>query len=206
MRLYDDKTKNAISTGNKLLIPDIDSTEDIVFKASYIVSASISCKGKITALFDLIVFGDVRAEEIDVKGRFVCMGQCTVSNSIIVQNDIWCEHLQANTITCHDRIIAQSIDANTVFAESNIIIGKTLAIEKKAQTYQTVICGETAYGAGSIAATKILTSEPLDLDEGEEAIEKPFQYMPKNNACGISYLSEESAKYSRSRLGRRQAW
>ena len=62
--------------------------------------------------------------------------------------------------------MAQSIDADIVQADGNIIIGKTLAVEEKAQTYQKVICGETAYGAGKIIASTILTSEPLDLDDG----------------------------------------
>lgn len=196
MILYDDKTKGAIKSGTQLIIPSIDSTEDITFKASYIVAADLYCAGKITALFDLIVFGDIRAEEIDVKGRLVCMGHCDVSGMVVVQDDIWAENIHAVSVTCHDRIVAQAIDADTVLADGNIIIGKTLAIEKKAQTYQNIICGETAYGAGKIVATTILTSEPLDLDDGEEALESPFQYAPEAGSREISELSRESIKYA----------
>ncbi len=190
MILYDDKTKNIIKTGNQLLIPTIDASEDVTFKASYVVSSDLKCKGKIVALFDLIVFGDVCAQEINVKGRFVCMGCCSVSNAIVVHDDIWCEEINAESITCHDKIVAQSINAEIVIAEGNIIIGKTLEIEEKAQTNQYVICGETAYGAGRIIASSILTVEPLDLDDGEEALESPFQYIP-NVASGeaIGFIS-----------------
>lgn len=196
MILYDDKTKNAIKTGNQLLYPNINQFDDVTFKASYIISGDLHCTGKISALFDLIVFGDVIAEEMDIKGRFVCMGRCDISGTIIVQNDIWAEDIQANSVVCHDRIVAQSIDADTVIADSNIIIGKTLAIEKKAQTYQNIICGETAYGAGKIVASSILTAEPLDLDDGEDALESPFQYAPKSSSSGNTELSRESAKYA----------
>lgn len=196
MILYDDKTKNAIKTGNQLLYPNINQSDDVTFKASYIISGDLHCTGKISALFDLIVFGDVIAEEMDIKGRFVCMGRCDISGTIIVQNDIWAEDIQANSVVCHDRIVAQSIDADTVIADSNIIIGKTLAIEKKAQTYQNIICGETAYGAGKIVASSILTAEPLDLDDGEDALESPFQYAPKSSSSGNTELSRESAKYA----------
>lgn len=196
MILYDDKTKNIIKCGNQVLIPSINSTEDITFKASYVISTNLSCSGKIFALFDLIVFGDVHAEEINVKGRFVCMGRCSVSGSLVVHDDIWSEDIRANSIICHDRIVAQSIDADTIVADGNIIIGKTLAIEEKAQTYQNVICGETAYGAGKIIASSILTVEPLDLDDGEEALESPFQYTPKASSSGITQLSKESLKYA----------
>ena len=134
MILYDDKAKDAIKAENQLIFPNINESDDITFKASYIISGNLHCSGKIAALFDLIVFGDVVAEEVDVKGRFVCMGRCSISGTITVQSDIWAEDIQAKCVICQDRIVAQSIDADTVVADGNIIIGKTLAIEEKAKT------------------------------------------------------------------------
>ncbi|OUN08474.1 hypothetical protein [Flavonifractor sp. An9] len=195
MILYDDKTKDAIKAENQLIFPNINESDDITFKASYIISGHLHCTKKIFALFDLIVFGDVTAEEIDIKGRFVCMGRCSVSGTLIVQNDIWAEDIQAKSVICQDRIVGQSIDADTIIADGNIIIGKTLAIEKQAKTYQNVICGETAYGAGKIVASSILTAEPLDLDDGEEALESPFQYTPQSSYSGTTEFSKESAKH-----------
>lgn len=197
MQVYDDKTSTAITSGTHLLVPLVQSYEDVTFKASYIVSSALSCKGKITALFDLIVFGDVSADEIDVKGRFICMGHCNTSGAIVVQNDMWCEDVRAASITCHDRIVAQSIDANIIFADGSIIIGKTLAIDEEAQTNDNIICGETAYGAGKIIASRILTAEPLDLDEGEEALESPFVYMPSCKKEGTLEAPKESARYKK---------
>ncbi len=196
MKLYDDKTKNVIKSGTQLLIMEIDSSEDVTFKASYIVASDLHCAGKITALFDLIVYGNVNAEEIDVKGRFVCLGSCSVSRTIVVQDQIWCEELRANSITCHNIIVVQSIDADKINADGNILVGKTLAIEEKVQTFQNVICGETAYGAGKIAASRILTVEPLDLDDGEEAIESPFLFAPQMSSCEDPKLAKLSAKYA----------
>lgn len=197
MIVYDDKNTNAVISGTRPLITSSHSSEDVIFKASYIVSSELDCKGKVTALFDLVVFGDVRADEIDVKGRFICMGHCVVAGAIVVQNDMWCEDVQAASVTCHDRIVAQSIDADNIFAEGSIIVGKTLAIAEKAQTNQNVLCGETAYGAGKIVASSILTVEPLDLDEGEEALESPFQYTPNSSALKVNETSKESAKFEK---------
>ena len=194
---YDDKTQGAIKSGTQMLIQSIDSDEDITFKASYVVAADLKCAGKITALFDLIVFGNIDAEEIDVKGRLVCMGNCDVSGSIVVQDDIWAENIHAISLTSHDKIVAQSIDADIVQADGNIIIGKTLAVEEKAQTYQKVICGETAYGAGKIIASTILTSEPLDLDDGEEAIESPYTYIAESKTSYNEEIQKCSIKYAK---------
>lgn len=196
MKLYDDKSKSVVKSGTQLLITNINSSEDVTFKASYIVSSDLRCTGKITALFNLIVYGNVYAEEIDVKGRFVCMGSCTVSGTIVVQDDIWCEDIKANSIMCHSRIVSQSIDADSIIADGNIIVGKTLAVEEIAQTFQNIICGETAYGAGKIVALRILTAEPLDLDDGEEAIESPFQYVPELSSCADPEVAKLSTKYA----------
>lgn len=195
MILYDDKTINTIKNGTQLVIPFVDTDEDITFKASYVVASNLRSSGKISALFDLVVLGNVDAEEIDIKGRFICLGNCNVSGTIVVQNDMWGEDVQAKSITCHDRIVAQSIDAGIVIADGNIIIGKTLAIERNAQTNQKIVCGETAYGAGKIMASSILTAEPLDLDDGEEALESPFQYITEKSFNRNYMVSKDLLKY-----------
>lgn len=196
MKCFDDKTKGTVESENRMIIEHIDVLDDITFKASYIISSGLHCRGKVTALFDLIVMGDIEAEEIDVKGRFVCMGNCIVSKSIIVQEDIWAENIRTSSIVCHDQIIAQEIDADSVIADGNIIVGKILTIEEKAQTNQNIICGETVYGAGKVIASTIMTSEPLDLDEGEDAIKSPFLFKTEGRVAADMEIDKESLQYA----------
>lgn len=198
MLLFDDKTKGIIKSGKQLIIQEISSNDDVTFKASFVVASDLECTGKITALFDLIVIGNVYAEEMDVKGHFICLGHCSVKGSLIVQNDIWGERIVAESIICHEQINAQEIEAVTVLADGNIIVGKTLAIEEKAQTLERVICGETAFGAGKLVATTILTAEPIDLDDGEDAIESPFEFSPKASSNVNAEIAKMSANYQKS--------
>lgn len=178
MTTYDDKTKGAIASGRQFILPLFKPCDEATFKASYIVASDIKCDGKITALFDLIVLGDVQAKEIDVKGKFVCLGNCTVSGSVVVQNEIWANDLRASDIESHDRIVAQEIDGDTIVADGSIIVGRILAVEKVAISNKNILCGETAYGAGRVAAKTIITGEPLDLDDGEDAVDSPNTYRP----------------------------
>lgn len=196
MILYDDKTKGVIKSGNRIIIPDINVTDDVTFKASYIVIGDLSCSGKVSALFDLIVLGDFSAKEVDIKGRFVCVGQSSVDNEMIVQNDIWAESIRAMSIICHDRVVTQEVDVTSLAADGNVIVAKTLAVEEIAKTYQNVICGETAYGAGKIIANTIMTVEPIDLDDGEESLENPYVFKTENGSNDNSKLSKESMKYA----------
>ncbi|MFT9055622.1 MAG: hypothetical protein ABF449_03205 [Ethanoligenens sp.] len=178
MTTYDDKTKGIVSSDGRFILPLCKEYDDLTFKASFIVIPSIKCKGKITALFDLIVLGDVEAKEIDVKGRFVCLGKCSINGSVVVQNEIWANDLRASNIESHDRIVAQEIDGDTIIADGSIVVGKILAVEKLAKSDKNIICGETAYGAGKIAANSVITGEPIDLDNGEDAVESPNLYRP----------------------------
>ena len=178
MTTYDDKTMGIICSGRHFILPVFEPCDETIFKASYIVASNVKCEGKITALFDLIILGDIEADELDVKGKFVCLGNCEVSGPIVVQNEIWANDVRAVSIEAHDKIIAQNLDGDTISADGSIVVGKILAVEKLAKSYKNILCGETAYGAGRVSANTIITGEPLDLDDGEDAIESPNLYRP----------------------------
>ena len=183
MSIYDDQTKEIVKSDGRLLLPIFKECSEATFKASYVVASDIKCTGKITALFNLTVLGNLEAKELDVKGRFICTGKCSIDGALIVQNDIWAEDIQAEVIESHDRIFAQTIDASTVHAGGDIIVGRILAIEKLAQSGNNIICGETAYGAGRVAANTVITGEPIDLDDGMDAVVSPNSYSPIESAA-----------------------
>ena len=169
MTTYDDKTKGIFASGGRFILPHCMDCNDLTFKASYIVESNIMCKGKINALFDLIVIGDVEAREIDVKGKFLCIGKCK-ANTIVVYDEIWSDEIVATSIETNSRIIAQEIKAKTIVAEGSILVARTLDIDSTAESSKAIICGETAFGAGIISAPILFTGEPLDLDNGEDAV------------------------------------
>ena len=182
---FDDKTKGVIASGRDLIIPEVDEDEEVVFKASFLIAGDLKCVTKVTALFDLIVVGDLECNDIDVKGKLICLGNCVVHNTIDVQNEIWVNEIHASKIVCHDRIVCQGIDADRVKADGDILVGKTFAIEDRAETFQKILCGETAYGAGKIVANTIITAEPLDMDDGEDALENPFVFKPEGSSSAL---------------------
>lgn len=188
MITYDDKSKGAVSVGNtnnSFIINNIEDCGEIVFKASYIIAADLIVSGKIIALFDLIVLGNVKAYNIEVKGKFVCLGNCDVEESIIVNGKIIAQGIKAKNVESHEQVISQEIDVKTIKVEGNILVGQTLAIEDLAYSEQNILCGETAYGAGRISASCITTVEELDLDRGIDAVVNPNKInFDKNNSLG----------------------
>lgn len=182
MAVYDDKTPGIIKSGNYSMISSVKSRTEAVFKASYIVASGIQVEGKITALFDLIVIGDVVAHDIDVKGKFVCLGNCQVGNSVTVQDNLFVKEIRAKSIEVHDDITAQEIDVDVLRADGNVIVGQTLATEELAYSEQNILCGETAYGAGRISAHAIITGEELDMDDGEDAVVDPSKIIFDDNS------------------------
>jgi hypothetical protein len=195
MAIYDDKTAGIIKADEYFIINEVKSRTEAVFKASYLVASNLCVSGKITALFDLIVVGDVSAEDIEVKGKFICLGDCTVESSIVVQDKMSVQHVKAKTIEVHDEIIAQEIDVDTIKADGNIIVGQTLATEELAYSSQNILCGDTAYGAGRISANAIVTVEELDMDDGEEAVVEPNKIIFESKKEEKVVLS--GAKYAK---------
>jgi len=201
MNIYDDKTKGVIESNGRFVLPSFKNCDEATFKASYVIVSDMKCTGKVTAFFDLTVLGNVEAAELDVKGKFVCTGNCVVSGTLLAQYDIWADDIRAKTIESHDRIIAQEIDADVVKADGDIIVGKCLAVEKLAHSGNNIICGETAYGSGKVAANTVITGEPIDLDDGLDAVIKPNVYglsvcapvLAARNEFPISVLSDFAA-------------
>lgn len=179
MITYDDRSQGVMESDRYYILPIFKQCDEATFKASYIVASDVKCDGKITALFDLIVLGNFEAAELDVKGRFVCLGKCDVSGTILVQNEIWVNDARAKNIETKDRIVAQEIEGEIIIADGSIVVGKILAVEKLAKSEKNILCGETAYGSGKVAANIIITGEPLDLDDGVESIISPCTYKPR---------------------------
>jgi len=198
MTTYDDKTKGIFTSEGRLILPHCIFDDDLTFKASYIVESNIKCKGKITALFDLIVIGDVEANEIDIKGKFICIGKCK-ANTIIVYDEIWSDEIVAVSIETNSRITAQELKAKTIIAKGSILITQTLDVDSTAESGKAIICGETAFGAGIISAPILFTGEPLDLDNGEDAVitkdalkNQEFEEIDNSNDNNISSVVEEN--------------
>lgn len=173
MATYDDKTQGIVKSGNYFFINSIKSRTEAIFKASYIVGSNLQIEGKITALFDLIVVGNIYAHDIEVKGNLICLGNCTVINSITVQGKLFAKSVRAKTIEVHDEITAQEVDVNFLNVDGNIMVGKTLAVENSVDCGQKIMCGETAYGAGTLSAYEIITGEELDMDDGFKSVLEP---------------------------------
>lgn len=176
MRVFDDKVVGILQNNKYYILSEVNEKSEVIFKASYIVISDLCVNEKVTALFDLIVLGNLEVNELDIKGKLICLGSCRVRDTIVVQNDIWTNELVANTVICHGQMSAQSIDSSNVSVDGNIMVGKTLSIDSVARVGNVLLCGETAFGAGHVVADRVLTVEPLDLDDGVEAIEDPKEY------------------------------
>jgi len=185
MRIYDDKTTGILKSNDQFVLTSFETCDGVTFKASYIVASDLNCTGKVTALFDLIVFGNVEAVELDVKGKFICTGKCVISGTLSAQYDIWVDYIHAKSIECRDRIVAQEIDADVVNADGDIVVGKCLAVMKLAHSGNNIVCGETAYGSGKVEANNVITGEPIDLDEGVDAVVNPYTYNSLMDATPI---------------------
>jgi hypothetical protein len=172
--LFDDKTgHNAKSIGYTAKVITT-SYPEITFTASYVVLSDLLCHGKIDAHFNLIVLGNLTAVELDVKGKFVCLGKCSVENKITVGGSIVAGEITAGEIEVQETITARELDVRRVKAKEQIVITKTLSVEELVQSVKGVLCGETIFSSGKIDAKILLTAEEPDLDGGIIVKGKPY--------------------------------
>lgn len=181
MQVFDDKTEGIIANNKYYIIPEVEEAGDVIFKTSYIVASDLICSGNVTALFDLIVFGNIDVDEMDVKGKLICLGDCKINGQLMVQNTIWAEYIEAESVITHDQIVAQSMDVTSISADGSILIGRTLSVEEIAEVGEVLLCGETVFGSGKVAANSVLTVEPIDLDAGIDAVMDPNEYRPSDS-------------------------
>lgn len=195
MIYLDDKYPDVLVSNGKLLVDEVNVEDDVTFKASFVVTGSISCNGKVTGLFDLIVLGNITAAELDVKGKLVCLGNCLVEQTIVVQNEISAHELKAASITCREQIVADNVTVESIFSDSNIIVSRVLTIEERAETALNILCGDTMFGSGSISANCVVTAEPLDMDDNIEIEAPPCMYKPTTQPS-VQVSTTSSVRYA----------
>lgn len=153
--------------------------ENVDFAVSYTVESSFVCTKNVRANFDLTILGDVKADSLEVKGDFICLGACEVKK-ITVTGSFWAKKVRSQVLIVGETIMAEDIDSDLIESSESIIVKDCIGIEKKISTERNIICGEGIYGCGEICAEKLIVGEYNDVD-GEISTETEGQVFKLTN-------------------------
>ena len=171
--LPNDTQKGKDLRDKKLFI--IDSVHDeIVFKASSIILGDTISKGNIIANFDLTVLGDLKAQEISVKGKLICYGNIDAVK--VTADETIATKIVVKDIVSREGILAQELSADNISSQGQILVKKDITVEELVETDGTIVCGDGFYAYyGKVKAKTVMAVDNLEIQEGAyESTDEPI--------------------------------
>jgi cytoskeletal protein CcmA (bactofilin family) len=158
-------TKNTTADGDYILNSDIVDESKIKIDSSFIVFGDIKCSDEIVANYslnvnknleskniiirqNLICYGDIKCDNIEIGGKLRCYGNLEVRNSIKVGDEsvVYCGSINNGNIN------------------GNFIVTGSLEVKGDLFIKGNVICTEGILGSGKITCDKIWANDYLEVE------------------------------------------
>lgn len=141
----------------------IQSDNRLVFNESYTIIGEKLRASSIYACYDLVVIGDVEAEDIDVRGNLTVMGNIK-SQTLSCSKNITCNGTINSEKLFGNEIIADNINCGILSCNGNVIARSVIDIQQSIETEKSVITGEGILGNGSFSARNAVAAEYFEFD------------------------------------------
>lgn len=144
--------------GDQNILESYESNQTLVFNESYTIIGNVMEAKKIHACYNLTVVGDLRVQEIEVKGSLTVLGNIYASQ-VVCQNDLCCKgKIEIDKGDIGGDIIAEALTSKDLYCGGNAIVQTTIDIEKST-TEKAMIAGEGIIGAGDFSAQNAIAVE-----------------------------------------------
>ena len=133
----------------------------LVFNESYTVAGPALSASSVYACYDLIVLGNLEADEIEVRGSLCVLGNIKAKQLSCLKTITCNGKIEADEIFGND-IIAKDIRCKKITCSGNIIAQSTLDTSEDLVTEKAVITGEGILGSGRFSSRYAATTEYFD--------------------------------------------
>lgn len=192
MILRDDNEKYNIKTKSYIFENDI-SEDNIFFESSYVVLGTVSECKKIVANYNLIVFGDIEADSIDIKGNLLVFGNVKC-NELNVGGNFECKHdLSANTVMIGQTMTVKRLQTDHTIIQKDLYI-QSAFVNKTLEVNGNIICSEGIIGEGKCISKNIIIKEYYHIDMIAEELVLIDQIKNIEDNEGISFLEFDIEK------------
>lgn len=154
--------KNTVAGKN--IIASFESGDTVIFNETYTILGPHTKALKIHAIYDLIVLGDLSADECVVNGSLTVIGDVHISR-LICNNSLICNgSITSDAVYAGGDITASSIDCDSLTCEGNVVLKTTANINQSAKIGRTIVACEGIMGEGSFFAQNAIANEYFEFD------------------------------------------
>ncbi len=159
---YDGEEGNGFAGKN--VIEAFEGNDTVLFNETYIIIGKHTKAFKLHALYDLIIMGDVTVQECKVNGSLTVLGDARINN-LDCQNGFICKgDLYSDNIYVGGDMIVDSINCDELLCDGNVVVKKSVNINRNAKIVETMIACEGITGEGKFSALNAIANEYFEFD------------------------------------------
>lgn len=142
----------------------ISTTGDIIFNESYIVIGDCLSESNITAMYNLSVYGNVKAEILNVNGDLLVSGNIVVKE-LNCNSELLCNgKVNAEKIAVNGKVIVDTVQCVEFRSYNDVIAKTTLDIDSEFSSSGQVIACEGIIGAGKYESETSIVKDYFEFD------------------------------------------
>lgn len=152
-----------ILVGNTNIAEAIETSDDLLFSETYVVTGAKLSANKIHANYDLIIIGDLEAEDIEVNGELVVNGNLK-AEKVRCLKLVCTGKTQVGCLLCDEDVLAKFVTGNSVHIQGSLLVTDTIIIDDECSVDRNIMAGEGISGSGILHANSTIVGEYFDFD------------------------------------------
>ena len=139
----------------------INTTEDLRFKESFIVSGGVINANDIYANYDLKILGDLNANNVTILGNLYVSGRICV-NKLVCSNNVTCEgSIEANEIIVDELIFCENIVSSSLLAHA-VMVKESVDVTGTINIKGTLYAADGIIGEGNLEVENAISLHYID--------------------------------------------
>ena len=165
--------------------------QPVYFHESYIVTGDLKAP-KVYGSYDLVILGDLTADEIEVKGKLTVTGKIRTRDLYVEKSLVCGKEIASGRIVVSGNLQAESIYCDVLNCYGNVVVQTIAEVNKEIEAHNSFVALEGIIGKGNICSSKIITGEYFEfegkvtgqvIDLGGEDTSEDYIEEFKNKIC-----------------------
>lgn len=141
----------------------LQGDQRLTFNESYTVIGKKLAVSSVYASYDLTVFGNLEANDVEVRGTLNVMGDIKAKRLSCLKAVFCSGDINAEQIYCSE-LVANNVTCQKLSCPGNVIARMTIDVGEAIETDRSVMAGEGILGGGSFSAKNAVAADFFSFD------------------------------------------